>query len=96
LLADCDGVIHGAGAVRGASQADFDQELVDHPRVRRVVALPGGYYRAEANAERAQTPGMIASFSSGMIEGLGAKQGDDEFNATLAETIDSIYRASIT
>lgn len=25
LLTGCDGIIHGAGAVRGANQADFDQ-----------------------------------------------------------------------
>ncbi|MCK8483848.1 fructose bisphosphate aldolase [Aliiroseovarius sp. S2029] len=69
--------------------------LVDHPRVAAVVALSGGYSRAEANARLSQNTGMIASFSRALTEGLSAQQSDEEFNATIADTIDSIYQASI-
>lgn len=70
--------------------------LVGHPRVMRVVALSGGYDRDTADAKLAQNPGVIASFSRALTEGLSAQQSDAEFNATLAATIDSIYHASIT
>ena len=69
--------------------------LVSHPKVMRVVALSGGYDRAEANRRLAQNAGIIASFSRALTEGLSADQTDAEFDATLAETIDSIYRASV-
>ena len=68
--------------------------LVDHPKVQRVVALSGGYSREEANARLARQTGMIASFSRALTEGLSAQQSDEEFNATLAASIDSIYQAS--
>ena len=73
----------------------FFQALVDHPSVLKVVALSGGYSRDEANAKLARNPGIIASFSRALTEGLSAQQSDDEFNATLDATIESIYRASI-
>ena len=69
--------------------------LVDHPRVLRVVALSGGYSRAEANARLAQNRGVIASFSRALTEGLTAQQSDAEFNATLAASIDAIHAASV-
>lgn len=68
---------------------------VNHPRVLRVVALSGGYARQEANDRLAQNKGIIASFSRALTEGLSAQQSDAEFNATLAETIDEIYAASV-
>lgn len=68
--------------------------LIDHPRVMRVVALSGGYSREEANKKLAQNTGMIASFSRALTEGLSARQSDDEFNAMLASSIDSIFEAS--
>ena len=74
----------------------FFRELVDHPRVLRVVALSGGYDRDEANARLARNPGVIASFSRALTEGLSAQQSDDEFNKALDAAIESIYRASIT
>ena len=37
---------------------------------------------------------MIASFSRALTEGLSAGQSDEEFNTTLAATIDGIYQAS--
>ena len=74
----------------------FYRELVDHPRVVRVVALSGGYDRDGANARLARNPGVIASFSRALTEGLSAQQSDDEFNRALDAAVESIYRASIT
>jgi fructose-bisphosphate aldolase class I len=71
------------------------QELVAHPRVLKVVALSGGYSRDEANKMLAQNNGVIASFSRALTEGLSAKQSDDQFDAMLDSTIQSIYDASV-
>jgi fructose-bisphosphate aldolase class I len=68
--------------------------LIDHPRVMRVVALSGGYPRDEANDRLSKNTGMIASFSRALTEGLSAGQSDADFDAALADTIHSIYRAS--
>ena len=73
----------------------YFQELVDHPAVLKVVALSGGYSRDEANAKLARNPGVIASFSRALTEGLSAQQDDDAFNQALDASIESIYRASI-
>jgi len=73
----------------------FYKELVEHARVVRVVALSGGYSRDEANARLARNPGIIASFSRALTEGLSAQQSDDEFNKTIDGTIETIYQASI-
>ncbi|PLS20774.1 fructose bisphosphate aldolase [Neptunicoccus cionae] len=74
--------------------ANHYQPLVDHPAVMRVVALSGGYSRDEANARLSKNNGMIASFSRALTEGLSADQSDEEFNKTIAATIDSICEAS--
>jgi len=74
----------------------YYKELVDHPRVVRVVALSGGYDRDEANSRLARNPGVIASFSRALTEGLSAKQSDQAFNTALDGAIEGIYRASIT
>ncbi|PIB24947.1 fructose bisphosphate aldolase [Amylibacter kogurei] len=70
------------------------KSLIDHPQVMRVVALSGGYSREQANAKLAQNAGMIASFSRALSEGLSADQSDEDFNATIAATIDEITAAS--
>lgn len=75
---------------------NFYADLVAHPRVLKVVALSGGYSREEANERLSENNGMIASFSRALTEGLSVKQMDDEFNATLDATIESIYQASIS
>jgi len=75
---------------------DFYLDLVQHPKVLRVVALSGGYARDDANARLSRNHGIIASFSRALTEGLSAKQSDAEFNATLDATIAGIYAASIT
>ena len=69
--------------------------LVEHPKVMQVVALSGGYSREEANARLTRNPGVIASFSRALTEGLSDAQDDDAFEATLAETIDGIREASV-
>jgi len=74
----------------------FYQALVEHPNVVRVVALSGGYSREDANARLTRNPGVIASFSRALTEGLSAQQSDEEFDATLDTTIQAIYEASIT
>ncbi|MCB0962238.1 MAG: fructose bisphosphate aldolase [Acidimicrobiales bacterium] len=73
----------------------FYQELVDHPGVLRVVALSGGYSREDANARLARNPGVIASFSRALTEGLSAQQSDADFDAVLDGAIAGIYAASI-
>jgi len=71
------------------------QDLVNHPRVLKVVALSGGYSRDDANKMLAVNHGVIASFSRALTEGLSAKQSDDQFDALLDSTIQSIFNASV-
>lgn len=73
---------------------DLYLPLIRHERVARVVALSGGYTRADACKRLAANHSMIASFSRALTEGLTRSMSDDEFNATLAKSIDEIYRAS--
>ncbi|MDI1290098.1 MAG: class I fructose-bisphosphate aldolase, partial [bacterium] len=73
----------------------FYSDLVAHPRVLRVVALSGGYSRDEADALLARNPGVVASFSRALTEGLTAQMSDEEFNAELDASIASIYEASV-
>jgi len=75
---------------------NFYKACQDHPNMLKVVALSGGYSREEANRRLAQNNGMIASFSRALTEGLSAQQSDDEFNATLDGSIQSIFDASCT
>jgi len=77
-------------------QDNFYDSCIQHPNVLKVVALSGGYSRDEANRRLAAQNGMVASFSRALSEGLSAQQSDDEFNAMLDASIDSIYQASIT
>ena len=73
---------------------DLYAPLIKHKRVTRVVALSGGYTRADACKRLAGNHGMIASFSRALAEGLTKSMSDAEFNAALAASIDEIYRAS--
>lgn len=75
--------------------ADHYKPLVDHPAVMRVVALSGGYSRAEANSRLSSNTGIIASFSRALTEGLSAQQSDADFNTTIGATIDAIRAASV-
>ena len=78
------------------SQDDFYADLVRDPRVLKVVALSGGYSRAEGNALLARNHGVIASFSRALVEGLSAQQTDEAFDAELDAAIQGIYEASLT
>ncbi len=73
----------------------FYTPMVEHPRVLRVVALSGGYLRADANARLNRQPGVVASFSRALTEGLTVQQSAAEFDALLAASIESIYQASV-
>jgi fructose-bisphosphate aldolase class I len=70
------------------------EPLVGHPKVLRVVALSGGFSRAEACRELARNPGLIASFSRALLSDLRQDQSDEEFDRTLGTAIDEIYEAS--
>ncbi|BFH12572.1 fructose bisphosphate aldolase [Paenibacillus melissococcoides] len=78
------------------TEDNFYRELIEEPHVLRVVALSGGYDQREANEKLARNHGLIASFSRALSEGLTAQQTDEEFNATLSRSIESIYEASIS
>jgi fructose-bisphosphate aldolase class I len=73
---------------------DLYLPLTKHRRVTRVVALSGGYTRAEACKRLSANHGVIASFSRALVEELRQSMSDAEFEAALARSIDEIYRAS--
>jgi len=75
-------------------EANFYADIVRHPRVLRVVALSGGYSQEHAVELLARNEGLIASFSRALTENLHHDQSDEQFNATLASSIESIYLAS--
>ena len=77
------------------TNANQYKPLIDHANTLRVVALSGGYSREDANTKLAQNAGMIASFSRALAEGLSAGQSDDDFDATLAASIEAIFAASV-
>ncbi len=68
--------------------------LTQHPKVLRVVALSGGFSTDDACSRLAQNPGMIASFSRGLLQDLRKGQSDAEFNTVLGKAIDQIAGAS--
>ena len=78
------------------SRDNLYADCIKHPRVLKVVALSGGYSRADANEKLARQQGMVASFSRALTEGLTAQQSDAEFDKALDAAIESIYQASRT
>src|SRR4029079_18733420 len=99
ILTNLDGIPEGQRGMLKLSipeQPNLFAPLVDHPKVLRVVALSGGFSRADACHELAKNPGMIASFSRALLSDLRAQQSDEEFDRTLGQAIDEIYRASVT
>lgn len=76
------------------AEAGLFDPLVAHRAVLKVVALSGGYSRAEACAELARNKGMIASFSRALLSDLKDQMSDEEFNASLGTAIHDIHRAS--
>jgi fructose-bisphosphate aldolase class I len=75
-------------------KADLYAPLIAHKRVLRVVALSGGYPLDDACARLSHNPGIIASFSRALLDGLKRDQSDADFNATLGKAVDKIYTAS--
>jgi len=69
--------------------------LTQHPKVLRVVALSGGFSTDDACSQLARNPGMIASFSRGLLQDLRKDQSDEEFDAVLGKAIDQIANASV-
>lgn len=76
------------------SQLNLYQAVMIHPNTIRVVALSGGYNREDACKMLAANPGMIASFSRALSEGLSIKQTEEEFTHALDQSIEMIYQAS--
>ena len=73
---------------------DLYAPLIGHGRVARVVALSGGYTRADACKRLAANHGMIASFSRALTEDLKRSMDDAAFDAALGGAIEEIYQAS--
>mmetsp|Transcript_5483 Transcript_5483/g.11203 ORF Transcript_5483/g.11203 Transcript_5483/m.11203 type:complete len:97 (+) Transcript_5483:1-291(+) len=76
------------------TKVNLYKDVIAHPRCVRLVALSGGYGREEANEILSKQEGMIASFSRALLEGLSYGQSQEEFDATMAKTVDGIYLAS--
>lgn len=72
----------------------YSQIMAD-AHVVRVVALSGGYSRNDACERLARNPGLIASFSRALTEGLTRRMNGPDFNYMLGQAIDQIYRASL-
>jgi fructose-bisphosphate aldolase, class I len=99
LLSHLDGLAEGQAVMLKLTlpeQDGFHHDLLAHPRVLRVAALSGGYSRAEADDRLTRNPGVIASFSRALSEGLTAQMSDAEFDAALDSAITAIYAASTT
>ena len=98
LLAHLDGLDAGQEVMLKLtipSKPGHYDAVIAHPRALRVVALSGGYSTTDACERLAQQPGMIASFSRALAEGLSAQQNEEEFSAALGANIDKIYQASL-
>ena len=97
ILAALDGLGDGQQVMLKLSipavPGTFD-ELINRPQVLKVVALSGGFSRADACAQLAQNPGMIASFSRALLSDLRSDMSDDQFDAALGNAIVDIYKAS--
>ena len=97
LLAHLDGLAAGENVMFKLTlpeEPGLYQACLEHPNLLRLVALSGGYSREEANRRLTQNPGMVASFSRALTEGLSAQQSGDEFDAMLDASIQSIFDAS--
>ncbi len=77
------------------SVAGTYSDLMNDPRIVRIVALSGGYSRKEADELLKQNPKLIASFSRALLSDLSVKQTQEEFDAALLNSIIEIYEASL-
>ena len=73
---------------------DLYSAVTRDKRVARVVALSGGYTRADACKRLSANHGMIASFSRALAQDLRHSMSDAAFEAALSKSIDEIYQAS--
>ncbi|MDA0978742.1 MAG: fructose bisphosphate aldolase [Proteobacteria bacterium] len=99
LLNRLDGLADGEQVIFKLTLPEQDNlyaDCINHPAILRVVALSGGYSREAANARLARQHGMVASFSRALTEGLSRQQTDQEFDAQLNQSIQSIADASNT
>ncbi len=99
ILSELDGLPPGDLVMLKLTLPEEDNlyaEFVAHPKVVRVVALSGGYTRAEANERLRRNHGIVASFSRALVEGLSVGQSDVEYNSLLDASIESIFEASNT
>lgn len=76
-------------------QDNLYRPLMRFGNVVKILALSGGYKRAEACDKLKHNQHMIASFCRALLEGLRAEQSDVEFDSILARNIEMIYRASV-
>lgn len=77
------------------SVAGAYNDLMNDPRIVRIVALSGGYSRKEADELLKQNQKLIASFSRALLSDLSVKQTQQEFDAVLLKAIIEIYEASL-
>lgn len=77
------------------SVAGAYNDLMNDPRIVRIVALSGGYSRKEADELLKQNSKLIASFSRALLSDLSVKQTQQEFDAVLLKAIIEIYEASL-
>ena len=75
---------------------NFYKDLMDNPKVVKIVALSGGYEKHDACNRLARNNGMIASFSRALLEGLNVNDTEEVFDQKLADAINEIYEASIS
>merc|ERR1719433_2008409 len=76
------------------SKANLYLPLMSHPNTIRVVALSGGYNREDSCKILKGNVGMIASFSRAFLEGMDAKQSEEEFTKLMDKSCQMIYEAS--
>jgi fructose-bisphosphate aldolase class I len=74
----------------------YYEDIMKDNHVVKVVALSGGYEREDACERLSRNKGMIASFSRALLEGLKVTDSEEEFDKKLADSIDMIYKASIS
>ena len=72
---------------------DLYKDLIAHDRVVRVVALSGGYSRADA-CQRWPGTRRVRQLLARAARGAAVSISDAAFNAALAHAIDEIYTAS--
>ena len=75
-------------------QNNLYANCIAHRNCLRLVALSGGYSRAEANRRLARQPNMVASFSRALVEGLTAQMSDAQFDEAMDDSIQAIFGAS--